>query len=142
MSSLEDLAKALKQMLQSPDLAEDLRQALEEGLAWLSTLQATGAREDLEKEVAEKIFQEYLRAKGGFDVRVKDRRVLTPEAAAERLVAEANSFAQKRRPPGGPGLGGPVSRPEPMDADLARQLDAEIKKAVERARRPGRGGGP
>ncbi len=38
MTGLEGLVKALKTMLESPDLDEALREALEEGLAWLSTL--------------------------------------------------------------------------------------------------------
>ncbi len=139
MSSLEDLVKALKQMLGSPDLEAELRQALEEGLSWLSTLQATGAHEDFEKDVAEKIFQEYLLAKGGFRVLVKDRAA-TPEAAAEKLVQEANAAAQRRRPPGGPGLAGPIGKREPMDAALAKRLDAEIAALVEKRRRPGRAG--
>ncbi len=63
----------------------------------------------------------------------------SPEAVAAKLVAEANAFAQKRRTPGGPGLGGTLAKPEPVPAELAEWLDAEIAAVVEKARQP-RGG--
>lgn len=65
---------------------------------------------------------------------------MSPSAAAEKFVAEANLFAQRRKPPGGPGLAGPIGKIEPMDPELAKRLDAEIAAVVERRRRPGRAG--
>ncbi len=132
---VDEIREAVEIILGFPSLPEATRAMLLQLLESLKDLESEAGPSEIRKAMDAFWVQKGL---GLLDARTTGARA-TPEDVAAKLMKDARELAARGKPPGGPGFGGRISKPEPMDEEFSRKLQEGIDEAVEKARQP-RGG--